>query len=74
MSTTQTPYDSDERQAYDEGREAQRNGLSFFDSPYMVPEGRRLKLICAFSTGFTDESDGVTVEERFSVSDPARLT
>jgi hypothetical protein len=72
--STQTPYDPDERQAYDEGREAQRTGLSFFDSPYMVKEGRRLKLICAFSTGWNDQLDSVSIEERFSVSDPARLT
>jgi hypothetical protein len=62
-----TTYTTQEQSAYNEGREAFRNKIDFFDSPYMVRENRRLGLLSAFSSGWTDEEAGRVAEEAVGV-------
>src|SRR5688500_16634342 len=60
-ATADTTYTPQEQAAYDEGREARRKGLDYFESPYMKAEGRNLYLICAWGEGYLAAEEAASV-------------
>jgi hypothetical protein len=52
MQTLETEYTEAEMHAYNEGYEARRQGVDYFDSPHMNPEARDIYLLCAWGAGY----------------------
>jgi hypothetical protein len=64
MTDNTLAMSAEEHRGYDAGREAQRQGLDYFDNPHM--HGGSLSLRWAWGLGWFDERDGVTLEQRFN--------
>jgi hypothetical protein len=65
MTDTVPAMSAEEHRAYDAGRKAHADGVDYFDGPYMHGLGPT-GLNCAWSLGWFDAQDGVTVEQRFA--------
>jgi hypothetical protein len=61
--TVERAYTEDEMRACNEGYEARRQGVDYFESPYLIRgAGRNIYLICAWGAGYAAAETGESKE------------